>query len=90
MADETANLTLAVLKQIRDEAYKTNERLERIEGRLERTELGLSDLGRFMREIALDQARHERFHHTHVDQLDTRVRDLDERVTKLEGGTRTP
>ena len=89
----TSDLTVEILREIRDEARQTNrrlaavesrlgamderlgsmdERLESMDQRLEtmgqclgRTEQGLSDLGQFMRQIALDQARHERFH-THT------------------------
>ena len=48
------------------------ERLDGTNGRLDRVEQGLLDLGKFMRQIARDQARHERFHHKHVDLLEKR------------------
>ena len=47
-------------------------------------EQGLLDLGKFMRQIARDQARHERFHHKHVDLLEKDVDHLKVRVSKLE------
>ena len=89
----TSDLTVEILREIRDEARQTNrrlaavesrlgamderlesmdqrlesmdDRLETMDQRLGRTEQGLSDLGKFMRQISLDQARHERFH-THT------------------------
>jgi hypothetical protein len=62
----------------------TNERLDGNNQRLDRVEQGLIDLGHFMRQIALDQARHERFHIHHVDLLEKDVLDLKGRVTRLE------
>ncbi len=108
----TSDLTVEILREIRDEARQTNERLAAVESRLGtmderlgsmdqrlesmderlesmdqrlgRTEQGLSDLGQFMRQIALDQARHERFHTHHVDVLERDVEDLKGRVRKIE------
>ena len=78
-------LTVEILKQIRDGVTVVGERVdhlgervdhletslsERIDGtngRLDRVEQGLLDLGKFMRQIARDRSRHERFHHKHVD-----------------------
>ena len=108
----TSDLTVEILREIRDEARQTNrrlaavesrlgsmdqrlesmdqrfesmdQRLESMDQRLGRTEQGLSDLGQFMRQIALDQARHERFHTHHVDVLERDVEDLKGRVRKIE------
>ena len=108
----TSDLTVEILREIRDEARQTNrrlaavesrlgsmderlgcmddrlesmdQRLESMDQRLGRTEQGLSDLGQFMRQIALDQARHERFHTRHVDVLERDVEDLKGRVRKIE------
>lgn len=101
----TSDLTVAILREIRDEARQTNrrlaavesrlgsmdqrlesmdDRLESMDQRLGRTGQGLSDLGNFMRQIALDQARHERFHTHHVDVLERDVEDLKGRVRKIE------
>ena len=73
----TTDVTVEILKQIRDEARTTNERLEAVVAgmrsleeethslreettqRLDRVETGLNDLGKFMRQIALDQDRRE-------------------------------
>ena len=95
-------LTVEILKQIRDGVVGVGERVdrvgervdhlesslsERLDGtnvRLDRVEQGLLDLGTFMRQIARDQARHERFHHKHVDLLEKDVDDLKARVSKLE------
>lgn len=76
------------LDQTNQRLDQTNQRLEKVDQRLERVEQGLLDLGQFMRQIALDQAKHERFHHHHVDLLEKDVRELQERVGKLEGGHR--
>lgn len=101
----TSDLTVEILREIRDEARQTNrrlaavesrlgsmdqrlesmdDRLESMDQRLGRTEQGLSDLGQFMRQIALDQARHERFHTHHVDVLERDVEDLKGRLRKIE------
>ena len=92
MADD---VTVEILKQIRDgisslrgdfneRLDQTNQRLDQTNQRLERVDQGLTDLGQFMRQIALDQARHERFHAQHVEVLEKDVGDLKERVTSLE------
>jgi predicted nucleic acid-binding Zn-ribbon protein len=92
------DLTVEILRDIRDGVSATNlrlasmdqrlesmdQRLESMDQRLGRTEQGLSDLGRFMRQIALDQTRHERFHVHHVDVLERDVEDLKDRVSRLE------
>jgi hypothetical protein len=91
-----ADLTLEVLREIRDgiremhedfnaRLDQTNQRLDQTNVRLERVEHGLSDLGRFMRQIALDQAKHERFHSHHVERLEDDMADLKGRVERLEG-----
>ena len=99
-------VTVEILKQIRDGVVTVGQRVDRLEsslgeridhletslgeridgtnGRLDRVEQGLLDLGKFMRQIARDQARHERFHHKHVDLLEKDVDNLKTRVTKLE------
>jgi hypothetical protein len=89
------DLTIEILKQIRDgittvreQLSDTNRRLDELRvdtnTRLERVEQGLLDLGQFMRQIALDQARHERFHAQHVGVLEKDVEDLKERVRVVE------
>ena len=40
-----------------------------------------------MRQIALDQARHERFHLQHGDVLEKDMADVKERIRKLEDKT---
>jgi archaellum component FlaC len=90
-----ADLALEILKDIRDSIRslqddfnqrlnETNQRLDQNNHRLERVEQGLNDLGKFMRQIALDQAKHERFHSHQVDILETDVADLKRRVESLE------
>ena len=70
---------------------QTNARLDQANARLDQTNLrlgnveqGLNDLGKFMRQIALDQAKHERFHSHHVEILEEDVKDLKFRVERLE------
>jgi predicted nucleic acid-binding Zn-ribbon protein len=102
MADD---ITVEILKQIRDAIGTTNRRLESLEDkftglseevtglrtdvqglnvRMERVENGLNDLGQFMRQIALDQTKYEKFHGHHVDVLEKDVDDLRQRVRRLE------
>lgn len=95
----TTDLTTEILRQIRDgigdlrqdfnqqiEELRQdfNERLDQTNSRLGRVEQGLTDLGKFMRQIALDQAQYERFHAHHVEHLGEEVTDLKERVQRLE------
>jgi archaellum component FlaC len=90
-----SELTIDILREIRDgirdlrtdfmqRLDETNSRLDQTNSRLANVEHGLNDLGRFMRQIALDQARHERFHSHHVDILEEDVKDLKTRVQRLE------
>jgi len=85
------DVTVEILKQIRDGITSTNQRLQKLEQgvehlrgdvnhRLERVEQGLLDLGQFMKQIALDQARHEQFHRQHIDVVEKDVSDLKDRV----------
>lgn len=94
------DLTIEILREIRDGIRElrddfnarldhTNEQLGHTNSRLERVEHGLNDLGRFMRQIALDQAKHERFHSHHVERLEADVTDLKGRVQRLEERTGT-
>ncbi len=72
------------LDQTNERLDQTNKRLDQNNSRLGRVERGLDDLGKFMRRIALDQAKHERFHAHHVDRLEEDVTDLKGRVQQLE------
>ncbi|MCF7993707.1 MAG: hypothetical protein K9L32_06390 [Chromatiaceae bacterium] len=63
---------------------QTNARLDQANARLGNVEQGLNDLGKFMRQIALDQAQHERFHTHHVEILEEDMKDLKTRVERLE------
>jgi archaellum component FlaC len=89
------DLTVEILREIRDGIQElredfnarldqTNARLDQTNERLGRVEHGLNDLGQFMRKIALDQAKHERFHAHHIERLDEDVTDLKVRVQRLE------
>jgi hypothetical protein len=73
--------TLSGLVQSHGTMAKTQATMAQSLGRVEQ---GLNDLGAFMRQIALDQTRHERFHLRHVDLLEKDVSDLKERVSRLE------
>jgi len=63
---------------------QTNQCLDQTNQRLGRVEQGLLDLGKFMRQIALDQAKHDRFHSQHVNVLEQDVQELKNRVRRLE------
>ncbi|HYN76585.1 MAG TPA: hypothetical protein VES73_02180 [Lamprocystis sp. (in: g-proteobacteria)] len=91
------DLTIEILREIRDGIQEmrqdfnqrldqTNERLDQTNARLERVEHGLQDLGTFMRRIALDQTKQERFHSHHVERLEDDVPALKVRVQRLEEG----
>jgi hypothetical protein len=64
-------------------------RLGSLDVRLGRVENGLSDLGEFMRQIALDQTKHERFHAHHVEVLEKDMEDLRARVRRIEDRERS-
>lgn len=72
------------LDQTNQRLDQTNQRLDQSNERLGRVERGLNDLGKFMRQIAVDQAKHERFHSHHVERLADDVADLKDRVRRLE------
>ena len=91
----TTDLTIEILREIRDgigalredfneRLDQTNQRLDQSNERLGRVERGLNDLGKFMRQIAVDQAKHERFHSHHVERMEDDVANLKDRVQRLE------
>jgi hypothetical protein len=91
----STDLTIEILREIRDgisglrtefieRLDQTNARLDQTNLRLGNVEQGLNDLGKFMRQIALDQAKHERFHTHHVEILEEDVKNLKVRVERLE------
>jgi hypothetical protein len=91
----TTDLTIEILREIRDgigalrvgfnqRLDQTNQRLDRSNERLGRVERGLNDLGKFMRQIPVDQAKHERFHSHQVERLEDDVANLKDRVRRLE------
>ena len=69
---------------LNDRLDQTNQRLDQTNQRLDQTNQGLQDLGHFMRQIALDQRKHETFHAHHVDILERDVSDLKDRMRKVE------
>jgi hypothetical protein len=106
-----SDLTIEILKQIRDGVAAVAERVERtnaglaelrhdtnarfaevradlksVDVRLERVELGLRDLGGFMREIAREQAEQREWHRHHVQVLERDMTDVKARLVKLETG----
>lgn len=95
---EAVDITIEILKSIRDEIRgtnarldqtnerldQTNERLDRLEVRVGRVEQGLVDLGKFMRRLARDMEKYEKFHHHHVEVIEKDVEDLKARVRSVE------
>jgi hypothetical protein len=71
----------AMRTDLNERIDRTNQRLDENNLRLERVEHGLNDLGTFMRQIAPDQARHERFHAEHLTVLEKDVADLKHRFS---------
>jgi len=63
---------------------QTNQRLDQTNQRLERVEQGLVDLGKFMREIALELTKYEQFHAHHIEILEKDVQDVRERLLRVE------
>ena len=73
---QTQEQTNERLDVLGDRVEETNERLDETNHRLERVESGLRDLGGFMRVIARDQARNERWHVHHVRLLEKDMKEL--------------
>ncbi|MBK1717536.1 hypothetical protein [Thiocystis violacea] len=61
----------------------SNERLEQAIGSLARIENDLNELRKYMRQIALNQAKHEEFQSTNVENLDKELRDIKEQLRRL-------
>ncbi len=91
----TSDITVQILREIRDGIHEmrndfnarldeTNNRLDQRDAHLDRIEHGLDNLGQVMRQFALGQAKHERFHTHHVEILEVDVNDLKGRVARLE------
>lgn len=60
-----------------------SERLEQAIGSLGRIENDLNELRKYMRQIALNQAKHEEFQSTNVENLDKELRDIKEQLRRL-------
>jgi hypothetical protein len=99
MADSTTDLTIEILKQIRDGVTGLREEMHTEIGalrdavaqtnvRLGRVEQGLNDLGTFMRQIAATQARHDQWFVQAVEKdaeaTKTRLTLIERRLDKLE------
>ena len=67
----------AVRREIGALRAETNQRLARVEQ-------GLVDLGKFMREIALELTKYESFHAHHIEILEKDVQDVRERLLRVE------
>jgi len=85
--DMTADLTIEMLREIRDGigALRADfdARLDQTNQRLGRVEHGLDDLGKLMRQIVLDQAKHERCHAHHVERFEDDVANLKHHIERL-------
>lgn len=90
---------LVLLREIRENIQKLrqefNERLDQSGERLEqattslgRVESDLNEQRKFMRQIALNQAKHEELHGHSMEYLENEVRDLREQIRKLSQGGR--
>ena len=78
-ADNSSNQTDDRLAQL-------NEQLDQTLGSLARVESDLHELRKYMRQIALNQAKHEHLHTQGVITLDNDVRELKEQLRLLQQG----
>ena len=69
-----------------DRVDTTSERLDQALASLGRIESDLNELRKYMRQLALNQAKHEEQHAQSVDNVDKELRDLKEQVRKLKQG----
>jgi hypothetical protein len=86
-----ADITVEILKDIRTELRELKATTIEMRGdtavlkvSMEQNTQGLKDLGLFMRQLALDMTKYERFHHEHVEVIEKDVAELKERVRNLE------
>lgn len=64
------------------------ERLDQISGSLARIESDLNELRKYMRQLALNQAKHEELHSQGIDTVDKELRELKEQVRRFKQGGR--
>jgi methyl-accepting chemotaxis protein len=78
------------LQKFRQEAAErvdtTSERVDQALASLGRIEGDLNELRKYMRQLALNQAKHEEQHAQSVENVDKELRDLKEQVRKLKQG----
>ena len=78
------------LQKFRQEAAErvdqTSERLDQALGSLGRVESDLNELRKYMRQLALNQAKHEEQHTQSMDTLDKELRELTEQSRRLKQG----
>jgi hypothetical protein len=88
---------LVLLREIRESILKlrqelterldqTNERADQIAASLGRVENEINELRKFMRQIALNQSKHEESYVQHVAVLENEMRDLRDQLRRLRQG----
>ena len=66
-----------------EQVDRSNQRLEQAIDSLARIENDLNELRKFMRQIALNQAKYEEFHLSHVERVDKELADLKEQMRQF-------
>ncbi|WP_240905591.1 hypothetical protein [Thiorhodococcus mannitoliphagus] len=66
----------------------TAERLDQVSGSLTRIEGDLNELRKYMRQLALNQAKHEEQHAQSVESVDKELRELKEQLRRIKLGGR--
>lgn len=88
---------LVLLRELRESLLKlrqefgerfdqTSERLDQTNASLGRIENELNELRKFMRQMALNQAKHEELHSQNLVNLEDEVREVRERVRRAKQG----
>ncbi|HUH00764.1 MAG TPA: hypothetical protein VML75_02140 [Kofleriaceae bacterium] len=81
---QTNQQVAGVRQEVADQVGGLKREVTEVGVRLERVEQGLSDLGGFMKQIALDMAKYERFHIHHVEVIEKDLDDVKARLRRLE------
>jgi methyl-accepting chemotaxis protein len=93
----STGFVLVLLREIRESILKlreefntrldqTNERLDQTSASLGRVEHDLHELRKYMRQMALNQAKHEQAHSQPVERLDSDANELKEQLQRLKKG----
>lgn len=93
----STGFVLVLLREIRESILKlreefntrldqTNERLDQTTTSLGRVESELHELRKYMRQMALNQAKHEQTHAQGIERLDHDVNELKEHLKRLKQG----